>query len=72
MRDIDHVNALVDLIRFFESGGSTDAPAVSDRYGCSLRTAERWLLEVQRWVPLQRRRGRALPGQRYTYRRAAL
>jgi hypothetical protein len=63
--EIHKVTGLVDLIRFFEAGGCTDAPTLVERYGLDLRTAERWLEDVQRWVPLDRKR----TGYRYTYRR---
>lgn len=63
--DVVKVSGLVDLVRFFEAGGCTDAPTLAERYRIDLRTAERWLEDVQRWVPLERKR----TGYRYTYRR---
>jgi hypothetical protein len=62
---VPKVTGLVDLIRFFDAGGCTDAPTVAERYRIDLRTAERWLNDVERWVPLDRKR----TGKRYTYRR---
>lgn len=66
MKDITHVQALVDLIQFFKAGGCTDAVAVAERYGCSLRSAERYFTEIERWVPLERKRN----GHRMTFRKA--
>ena len=48
---VTHVTALVDMVRLLEAGGTANAPDVANRYGVSLRTAERWLNEVDRWVP---------------------
>lgn len=66
--EVDNVTALIDLIRFFEAGGCTDAAMVSERYSVSLRKAQRWLVAIERWVPLDRKRS----GHRVTVRKAAL
>jgi hypothetical protein len=63
--EVVKVTGIVDLIRFFEAGGCTDAETVAERYRIDLRTAQRWLANVERWVPLDRER----TGHRYTYRR---
>lgn len=57
MKDVEFtVTALVDLIRFLEAGGCTDAPTLAERYGVTPRTAQRWIERVERWVPLERKR----------------
>lgn len=63
--EVVKVTGIVDLIRFFEAGGCTDAETIAERYRIDLRTAQRWLSNVERWVPLDRKR----TGHRYTYRR---
>ena len=40
------------LVRFFESGGEIDSAKLARQYGVSVRTAERWLLDVGEIVPL--------------------
>jgi len=45
----------VDLIQFFRDGHCTTVRDICERYGVSERTAQRYLLRVERYVPLERR-----------------
>jgi hypothetical protein len=40
--EVVKVTGIVDLIRFFEAGGCTDAETVAERYRIDLRTAQRF------------------------------
>lgn len=62
------VTALVDLVRFLEAGGCTDAPTLAEHYGVSRRTAQRWIERVERWVPVERSRS----GYRQTVRKLVI
>ena len=44
----------IDLIQFFRDGHCTTAQEIALRYGIGLRTAQRYLGRVDRYVPLQR------------------
>jgi predicted DNA-binding transcriptional regulator YafY len=46
------VTSLVNLIRFFEAGGAVSTGALAEQYRVSQRTALRWLVDLERWVPL--------------------
>jgi len=54
MNRIDRkVDIMVSLVRFFEAGGMTTAARLAADKGVSHRTANRWIEDVQRWVPLE-------------------
>ncbi len=48
------IEAHIDLIQFFRDGHCTTAQIVAERYGIGLRTAQRYMNRVDRYVPLQR------------------
>lgn len=68
MRDAHKVTGLVDLIRFFEAGGSTTSEIVAEKYGITQRSAQRWLFAVERWVPLEMSEGRTPTYRKVTFR----
>lgn len=55
MTPFKHVEAMIDLLRFFECGHKTTTAVIAERYGVSQRSAERWLEMVQKFCPLERR-----------------
>jgi hypothetical protein len=44
---------MVDLIRFFDAGGCTSAEVLMEKYGIGERSVQRWMFDIQRWVPLE-------------------
>lgn len=52
-RDAHKVTGMIDLIRFFEAGGSTNTDIIAQKYGIGRRSAQRWLFDIERWVPLE-------------------
>lgn len=46
------VDALVTLILEFRAGARMTTARIAERFGVSQRTAERWVLATQKWVPL--------------------
>lgn len=57
-RKLSHYEAvgmMLDLIQFFRDGHVTTPRIIAERYGVSVRTAQRYLLVADRYVPLQKR-----------------
>jgi predicted DNA-binding transcriptional regulator YafY len=53
--DIDRsLDIHIALIQFFRDGHCTTAGEIAQRYGVGERTAQRMLLRIERYVPLQR------------------
>lgn len=50
----DILEVHLDLIQFFRDGHRTTAEEIANRYGIGLRTAQRYILRVDQYVPLQR------------------
>ena len=45
----------LNLIQFFRDGHCTTAEEIARRYGIRLRTAQRYIVRVDTYVPLQRK-----------------
>ncbi len=45
----------IDLIQFFRDGHCTTTSEIAQRYGIGMRTAQRYLNRVDRYVPLDKR-----------------
>lgn len=50
----DILDIHLNLIQFFRDGHTATAEEIANRYGIGLRTAQRYIVRVDSFVPLQR------------------
>ena len=48
--DLPKAIALVQITRFFDSGGCTDVTWLAAEYGCHPRTIQRWLADIDAYI----------------------
>lgn len=55
---------IVEVVLALQAGEALTSRVVAERYEVSLRTAQRWLVEITNYVPMERREPRR-PGGRH-------
>lgn len=46
------IGAVISVIRALEAGAAMNTREIAERMGCGVRTAQRWMPEIERFVPL--------------------